>query len=52
MSERSCADPIVEQYNEQGEIDLEVTQSAEAVLAKAEVSSFKVNHMLVKDAEC
>jgi hypothetical protein len=43
---------MVEQYNEQGENELETTQSAEEVLDKAEVSRSNVNHKLVKDAGC
>ena len=44
MSEQSCTDPMVAQDSQQGEIELEPTQSAEVVLHKAKVSRSNVNH--------
>jgi hypothetical protein len=52
MSEQRCTDPMVEQDNMQGEIELELTQLAEAVLHNAEVSRSNVNQALVNDGWC
>lgn len=52
MREQYCTAQMVAQDNEHGEIELQSTQSAEAVSRKTKVAKSNTTHTLVEDGWC